>query len=532
MSSVSTRPRVELVLCRHEEDIEWAMRLLSRVPRGRLKLVVYNNGPPLQQLNLTLSAELRPLVEERMVPNVGREAYCYVRHLLAVKRRGGSDATSIPELFVFSQGQPTCTGKHPAQYSRRRSKQSKSERREACGQLRAQQIQALALSDDVTLQPRGFVDLDATSAVSWDAGALELSDPAIRRCWASELANLTGGQISMSANAQLYRITYSPWAQFAVARSNVHATPLQWLEHARAALEASEPFPWAAPMQNTSGSPTGRRQKVSKNDERGTCCRRGRTCLPWILERMWGALLSTSSANLSLAYRFKMSRASTAWRMITGMLPAEHEALIDALRVSSDVTEVRLTSQRLRKALARAPLERNLTAWAIKTRTRLLAARHLRRWNRDPELREVVDTTCTSLLSNLTLLQTIPRIEMAPPSHANISVSTIINYSGAPRHSRLHELLLASALARMYGNCISLQLQVPPEEQASNPLTDSPPQANQNDLHALQLACLIIHGLTCVHALLYDACAQGDFRAGTWLDLLGGARWLVGGYTR
>ena len=72
---------IELVVARYQEDLSW----LNNIPSS-LRVTVYNKGP-------ALSLPATPL------PNIGREAHTYLRHLLA-----RYDAP--PALTVFVQGKP------------------------------------------------------------------------------------------------------------------------------------------------------------------------------------------------------------------------------------------------------------------------------------------------------------------------------------------------------------------------------------------------------------------------------------------
>ena len=68
-SSLPTR----LVLCRHSENVVWA---IPPAEGASYELLVYNNGEPLTSLPAH--------VQQQRIPNVGREAFCHAQSDAAV----------------------------------------------------------------------------------------------------------------------------------------------------------------------------------------------------------------------------------------------------------------------------------------------------------------------------------------------------------------------------------------------------------------------------------------------------------------
>jgi hypothetical protein len=78
---------VRVVLARYREPVAWAAQLASR----DVEVLVYNHGRPL--------AVLPPGVEEVHLANVGREAGCYLTHIV-------SYYDDLADWTVFSQADP------------------------------------------------------------------------------------------------------------------------------------------------------------------------------------------------------------------------------------------------------------------------------------------------------------------------------------------------------------------------------------------------------------------------------------------
>ena len=89
-------PATQLALCRHSEDLAWAIPSAEGAP---YRLVINNNGHPM--------TSLPPHVLERRIANVGREAYCHVKHMLEMRRVADKCGTScIPKHVILAQGWP------------------------------------------------------------------------------------------------------------------------------------------------------------------------------------------------------------------------------------------------------------------------------------------------------------------------------------------------------------------------------------------------------------------------------------------
>jgi hypothetical protein len=468
------RRTVELVICRHREDVAWAMELVKRI--SGLTLVVYNNGESLQ------NRLVGPRLEERQIANVGREAYCYVSHMISIRERAsGCDGGScVSDVFIFSQAAPFCMG----------SWVHASRRTDPFQLLRCDLqigLKAEALAAGAKIAPRGFVDLEPTmcrdrpsfpaccgcclltrlvsmcagSVHRWDAGQLEgLFSHSGGVCLASTMRNLTADRWERIFNGSLLRIQYSPHAAFAVERRNILQTPGGWLRRAKQSFEASRPFPWLDVHRRAKARTTGQR----KHAEQMACCEAGRTCLPWVLERLWATLLtavpepsscasSLDSESAELALRFDITISSALTRTTAGMPRKQYRALLQP------------SSEHILQQLA-PYLERNVSLFPGPVRP---PARVVRRWKRNPVLQHAVHHECFSVVRNHSLLiSTLPRI-LAPPT--NVSHDPVYGPSSGPirvrptigsqeqNETRSGLAHVRSAMQRLYSLCVGLVLQ-------------------------------------------------------------------------
>lgn len=225
---------VQLVLCRHSENISWALQGLRYTPSA--ELVIYNNGEPTNMDDDGIpDGQHSPSLTEISIPNVGREAFCYLTHLRQIQETAARcGASCTPAAVVFSQAMPDCS-KGMTNVIRDSIKEHMSEA--WCRERVLQMVRALA--SGATLRPRGFVDLDPGRQVS--------IYPTPSFCWREEIERVTGSvgyQIFTKAGAAASSFHYSPTAQFAVSRANLLATPRSWVESALAELNRSKPLPW------------------------------------------------------------------------------------------------------------------------------------------------------------------------------------------------------------------------------------------------------------------------------------------------
>ena len=247
-------PIVEVVLCRFEENVSWTVGAFRR--RERVALVVYNAGR---------AAELPYGVVQRSIPNHGREAGCILRHLLAQKSRAHErGAEALPNFTLFAQARP----------------KSQSRLVEAARALAAARTHPT---------PRGFAPMGG-DAMNWG-----WSGDRARFCWDQQWSNMTGLPRRLFREYQ-DRLTYTPAAEFAVARRNVLAAPSWVLQHALVALDASEPLPWDANSPQVLALPFSTSGRRVDRDSGYFCC--AFSCIPWILERLWEVLLTLPEVEL------------------------------------------------------------------------------------------------------------------------------------------------------------------------------------------------------------------------------------------
>ncbi len=79
--------RMELVVARYQEDLQW----LRRVPK-RFQIKVYNKGG-------ALNLPARRALSSVALPNIGREDYAYLSHIV-------TNYETLADVTVFAQGKP------------------------------------------------------------------------------------------------------------------------------------------------------------------------------------------------------------------------------------------------------------------------------------------------------------------------------------------------------------------------------------------------------------------------------------------
>ena len=233
--------RVDLVLTRHREDVSWARHL-----GGVVCVHVYNTGPPLAEAHSIIP---KPIA----VPNTGREALGYLRHIGRVHR---GELEPAP-LTVFAQAAPHCAWD--------------SVRDPVC-KLEFVEVMLSLTSDEVDARG-GVVAIGSLGIVTFGMGV------PLGACYRQTWTNMTG--LEPASAGRLYealwtRGLYQPGAQFAVSRAALDAlTPTvhTWLNRAESQM--------SVPGLLHGGYYDG-----------NSCCSTAsvqaeRTCLPWLLERLW-----------------------------------------------------------------------------------------------------------------------------------------------------------------------------------------------------------------------------------------------------
>ena len=262
----SVPPAVTVVLCRHNESIGWALAAFR--DSDNVQLLVYNNGPPLH------------IPEERPLRNVGREAFCYLTHMLSVLRRG---VHAISNFTIFSQAAPMFDARRGGLYSGRPA------------QAHIMNVAKSLAAGRSQVYPRGFSTaigrdshFDGTHGhygpfMSWNTPP---------RCYQSEWSRLLGTSYGWSWAADR-QLLYTPTAQFVVARANLWNAPRGWMRRAWVALNRTELFPWRALCQGAGACKEEQTRFLTKDEAERSCCARvSGSCLPWMLERLWAILLS------------------------------------------------------------------------------------------------------------------------------------------------------------------------------------------------------------------------------------------------
>ena len=242
---------LDLVLVRYKENISWTTDL-----RPGVCLHVYSTDPASSSDDMII------------IPNTGREALGFASHLRRVMDRGLHPAP----LTAFMQAAPHCAWESEGSFS--------------CTRETREMLTSLP-SSNIT-ERGGVVMLGSRRPLSLRQGLFgsqEQGDP-MRACYLSTWTNMSG--LSTNVAASLYaafqaRGSFLPGAQFAVSRDT--------LLHMSAALKR-----WFARAEQQMRSPTlvvstivmSTKRKRRSYDDR-TCCHSSteRTCLPWLLERLW-----------------------------------------------------------------------------------------------------------------------------------------------------------------------------------------------------------------------------------------------------
>ena len=278
-ASECARLPVHLVLCRHSELIDWALPTTATVVQDvpLYELIIYNNGEALSSLPSG--------ARERRIPNVGREAFCHVTHMLEMQRVSRAcGAQCLPAYVILAQAK-ACLGRmaNCAAVVRRVST--------ALGRAQAQ------------LSPRNFlVPLQHAETVEYatDFGGMGMN-PSSRRmrrmqeCWRRELTysllnspKLARSIIDAALKGQL---GFSTGANYIVDRATVLNVPTVLLSHLEQIMRRSRPFPWVDLALGV--TPIGEHFQNSVHTDTVAhqllCCdtQMNHTCLPWLLERFW-----------------------------------------------------------------------------------------------------------------------------------------------------------------------------------------------------------------------------------------------------
>ena len=250
---------LHLVVARHLENITW-VRKLGWLP-SRCVFVCRT------QSSSSAGRGAQPVAQdELLIPNTGREALCYLAHL----RRIFDGHMSPAPLTAFVQASPHCS------YDSVGSSLCTRDLREELHRL-----SQLPPSEDVDAHG-GVAFLGAGWPRDFASGLYPLADGAkLRACYERTWQGMSGLPAHDAAtlfSAWEARGLYMPGAQFIISRlalRRLGATVRGWLM--RAEDQMREPIL----IDSAVGGYTG-----------DNCCRAGRTCLPWLLERLWLPVLS------------------------------------------------------------------------------------------------------------------------------------------------------------------------------------------------------------------------------------------------
>ena len=253
---------IDLVLARHSENVSWAHWSGSICP------IVYTTG-------LAGTTELA-------VPNTGREALPFLRHILRV----AAGAHAPAPVTAFVQGYPHCVADSTGDANCVREFRRRLE----------------SLSEPMLAAHGGVVHLGVRAR----AFAYGLPLPEYRECYVRELAQVAGiaprKRLGASATTLFAAFSergwYVPGAQFAVGRAALRGLLARpelhgWVRRAEMLL--------SAPNMSDSGARGYDMQNccVPCSD---ACRARGclrcplrRSCLPWLFERLWVTTFALAS---------------------------------------------------------------------------------------------------------------------------------------------------------------------------------------------------------------------------------------------
>ena len=272
---------IDLAIAWHGEDVSW----LRELPSDRVCVHVYSTAAAATAASLHGYGSVRSVTH---LPNTGREALCYVEHIQRIVDGRIQDAP----LIGFVQATPHCSWDSMGGEACRREvvrfiSEASLDDVEAKGGV-------IALS---SIPPREFgLGLPATMG----HGATRVSG---RVCYLRSWANVSG--MPTEGTESLYeawekRGVYVPGAQFVASRRAVVSLPPPlhgWLDRARALMQSTDLLDSGAARYS------GDNCCVPLPTDRG----RRRTCLPWLLERLWVPIFQLSS--LAVAHDDRAERS-------------------------------------------------------------------------------------------------------------------------------------------------------------------------------------------------------------------------------
>ena len=231
-AAASSSRTIELVLCRlHAEDVSWAARAQAQV-------YVYNHGSA-----LTLAPELATKFTVRKLKKGGHESYCYLEHMQRAMKGG-----NVAHATVFSPAMPRCFTLGPSLH---------------CTSHLLDVVRDISLPG-TKVEPHGYAPIEPSPvAPFW------YQLPRSLTCLPSAYSQLSQGH-DLDTDSEM--MSFSPMGSFVVSRKNLLNVPRGWLRRAYEDLH--------------NATHTGRPRLH-------LCCAEGRTCTPWLLERIWPTLLGT-----------------------------------------------------------------------------------------------------------------------------------------------------------------------------------------------------------------------------------------------
>ena len=245
---------LHLVVAQHEENISWTrqLRLAARC------VFIYRASSSVPPTALSLRSDA--VGAAFIVPNTGREALSYLTHL----RRIFTGNIIPAPITAFVQGLPHCSWNSRGDPN--------------CVRYLADELQRISRTPEKIDAHGGAVFLSSQWPREFNVG-LPLTNAKVRSCYLSAWQGMSGWPAVDAEKlfaAWEARAMYVPGAQFVLTRSLLSrrgGTLQRWLTQADAQMHRQ-----------------GLQDSAMSTYSGDNCCGERRTCLPWLLERLWVSL--------------------------------------------------------------------------------------------------------------------------------------------------------------------------------------------------------------------------------------------------
>ena len=244
---------LHLVVAQHDENISWTRQLWL----AARCVFVYRASSSVPPTDLSRSEAIGAAF---IVPNTGREALSYLTHL----RRIFSGNIMPAPITAFVQGSPHCSWDSRGDPN--------------CVQYLADELQRISRMPEKVDAHGGAVFLSSQWPREFNVG-IPLNLAKVRSCYLSAWQGMSGWPAVDAERlfaAWEARAMYVPGAQFVLSHallSRRGGTLQRWLTQADAQMRRQ-----------------GLQDSATNTYSGDNCCGERRTCLPWLLERLWVSL--------------------------------------------------------------------------------------------------------------------------------------------------------------------------------------------------------------------------------------------------